>query len=165
MRGKYMNFKDFNMRYSELNLTHQNIVLNTLMRMEHLNKHIVIKESIIQMIVDKRNQMGIGYEEFYRLLNETSKEFVPRQTYESFFRRKSIRSKILGDILQILSIPKSDINKIKNNLLMQANDFANIEWLYNSLTIRNRKAITYLTHALFMSEKHPEVFENIEDYE
>ena len=67
---------------------------------------------------------------------------------------------MLEKICEILNIPIKEINELKSNLLILASDTANIDWLYNSLTIEEQSAICYLASALYMDEHYPEYFDD-----
>lgn len=131
--------------------------------MEH--SKVSLRMNVILFDGMKRNRANkeIGYNEFYRLLNENSNGSVSEKTYESFLRRGSRGSSLFVAACEILGIEKSEIEKFDNSIVIQAQIINSLQWKYESLLISDRNAIYYLVCALYMKEHSPEVFETSVD--
>ena len=147
-------------KYYSLNNKHQQIVFETLRRMQRSHKHNIVNYTIYELIKTQQEKLDIKYSKLYKLLNQSLNGTVTPKTYESYMRRKSIEGDILPAICKILEIPPSEIDNIKKSISIQSSDATSIKWLYNSLSECNKSAMYYLAHALFMSEHYPEVFDD-----
>lgn len=92
--------------------------------------------------------MEISYIELYNLVNKSLEGTVPLKTFDSLVHRKTIKGVLLEKICEILNITIKEINELKSNLIILASDTANIDWLYNSLTIEEQSAICYFFEIL-----------------
>ena len=155
---KKSDLDNFIEKYYSLNDTHQQIVFETLKRMQRSYKHEITNYTIHELFKAQQKKLNIKYSKLYTLLNENMNGGISNKTYESFMRRKSIDGYLLPEICKILEIPLSEIDNIKNSISIQSSDATNIKWLYDSLHKCNKSAIYYLACALYMNEHHPEVF-------
>ncbi len=155
-----MESKKFIKVYNSLNNHHKQIVFQTLLMMDRKLKHTSPKEAIHGRIKEKQNKLDIKYAKLKRKLEESAQERemkLTKQTYESVLRRKSIKGETFDDICEILQISKDELKDIRRSVHL--GDQVSIEWLFNSLSPKNRNAIFALVNLLYMEETSPEYFD------
>lgn len=155
-----MESKNFISVYNSLNNHHKQIVFQTLLMMDRKIKHNSPKKAIHDRIKEKQNKLDIKYAKLKRKLEESAQKRgmkLSEQTYESVIRRKSIKGETFDDICKILQLSKEEVNAI--GLSVQFEDQVSIEWLFNSLSPKNRNAIFTLVNLLNMEETSPEYFD------
>lgn len=151
--------KDFLYIYSLLNEHHKQIVFQTLFLMERDLSHPAMNENIYKEIKDRQNELGIGYSDLLRKICDMNGYNTSKKTYESVIRRKTISNSTFEDICKIVNLNESEINRIK--LQTQLKDQVNIEWLFDSLSPKNKNAIYILSNLLHIEETLPEYFDDI----
>ena len=153
-------FQNFINVYNSLNNHHKNIVFQTLFMMDRKLKHESQNKAIYDRIKKKQDELNIGYAKLSKKLEKLNQEretIYSEKTYESIIRRKTINSETFDDICEILQLSNEEIEAIKRSV--QLEDQVNIEWLFNSLSPKNRNAILTLVNLLNMEETSPEYFD------
>ena len=148
--------KDFIYVYNLLNKHHKHIVLQTLFLMERDLSHHSMNENIYKEIKNKQEELGIGYSDLYKKICDMNGYNISKKTYESVIRRKTISNSTFEDICRIVNLKENNIEHIK--LQSQFNDQVNIEWLFDSLSTKNKNAIYTLSNLLHIEETLPESF-------
>ena len=168
MKGEKMGYKEFEKNYKKLSDIHQKIVYETLRRLEHDNKHKGIPEKGYDLkanINNKRKTLGITHEQIKKRIEEKYGVREIDSAYDSMLTRRSEKSAILPMVLDVLEMTDADAKKPpKDAFFIMCSDSATKEWLYNSLSMRDKKAIDFLVAALYMEEVAPEVFDDDDDY-
>lgn len=154
---------DFLYIYSMLNQHHKQIVFQTLFLMERDLSHPSMKKNIYTEIKNKQEEQRIGYSNLYKKLCDMNGYNISKKTYESVIRRKTISNSTFEDICKILNLTENDIERIK--LQSQFNDQVNMEWLFDSLSTKNKNAIYTLCNLLHVEETLPEYFDDSFFYE
>ena len=153
-------FKNFINVYNSLNNHHKQIVFQTLFMMDRKFKHESQNKAVYDKIKEKQNKLNIGYAKLNRELEKLNQErgtIYSDKTYESVISRKTIKGDTFDDICEILQLSKEEINAIGHSV--QLEDQVSIEWLFNSLSPKNRNAIFILVNLLNMEETTPEYFD------
>lgn len=156
-------FGEFQDNLSRLSEIDREIVLGTIHRMEHSKVSLQMNVILFDKMKRVQKSKKIGYNEFYRMLNEKGNGTVSKKTYESFLRRGSRGSALFADACEILGIKKSEIENFDNNIMIQTQIVNSLKWKYESLSGSDRDAIYYLASALYMKEHSSEVFETSAD--
>ncbi|MDE6993563.1 MAG: hypothetical protein K2P41_03925 [Lachnospiraceae bacterium] len=159
-QGNAMESEKFIKVYNSLNNHHKQIVFQTLFMMDRNLKHDSQNKAIYDEIKTKQKQLGLGYANLSRELEKLAQKrgmIYSTKTYETVIRRKTINSATFDDICEILQLSNEEIEAIK--LSVQLEDQVNIEWLFNSLSPKNRNAIFTLVYLLNMEETSPEYFD------
>lgn len=147
-------FEEFYQNFKKLSFVEANIVFTTLQYMEHhFNiKDIDIKRGIniarIEQDLSLSELISIIDEEATKKQNDT-KKYSRKDAYKTMLRRNSMGSFLFPIVLEILNIDKKYI--IRESEFFQEK-FANLEWLYNSLSDDNKNAINYLVYGLLNKE-------------
>lgn len=153
-------FKKFIAVYNSLNNHHKQIVFQTLFMMDRKFKHESQKEAVHDKIKEKQNELNIGYSKLNKeleKLNQKRGTFYSAKTYESIISRMTINSETFDDICEILQLSKEEIDAIGRSV--QFEEQVSIEWLFTSLSPKNRNAIFTLVNLLNMEETSPEYFD------
>ena len=157
-----MDSKNFIKIYNSLNSTHKHIAFQTLYMMDRAPNKTSPKTAVYQIIKKKLKESKFGYETLYKEIARRRKEtglITSKKTYDSVMRRKTTTGETFELICQTLQLQPEDINTIKFEA--QIYDQGNIECLFNSLTKKNKTAITTLINLLHVEETYPQYFDDL----
>lgn len=162
-----ISYNEFKRECQKLSGMHQKIVSETLSRMEKKNiKHRGLPPKgydITKNINDKRKKLHMTHKQVISMIQTNNHVRGISQTYYSMLKRRSENSILFPMVLNVLKMTPAEARKPpKNAFFIQVRDLSDYEWLYNSLSDRNKNAINYLVSALHMAEVAPEVFETSE---
>lgn len=77
-------------------------------------------------------------------------------------RENKPKCNLFPAVLKVLGVNDYEVMEFSpeyyENYGIMANDAVDLQWLYTTLSDKNRKAIEYLVAALYMAEHSPEVF-------
>lgn len=173
-----LSFSKFYSDYLSLSITKQKILFELLRKLEHVKPHnrlkdtSVMKRNIRENIQRYRKERGYTLDQLCEIVTEEDRDNqLDFDTLYSIIKRNSQNSKFNKKIAKALGIEERELyygekipQEILENLLIMSCDACDMKWLFESLSECNQKAILYLAKALLMSENHPEVFEDIENY-
>ena len=156
-------FKNFINVYNFLNNHHKQIVFQTLFMMDRKFKHESHNKAVYDKIKEKQNELNVGYAKLDKELEKLNQERGTKystKTYESVVRRKTINGETFDDICEILQISKEEKEEFDAiGRSVQFEEQVSIEWLFSSLSPKNRNAIFILVNLLNMEETLPEYFD------